>query len=113
MIKLFEDFEDFQQEDIAPTIDLSKIPTWLEFFSSMFEGRRVRIVLGHPDDNNYIEGDVRGFDNGTKYHGKELFYILLENVSCNNEYQQYAPSYTTMGHYDKHLLDPLDRIEII
>jgi len=104
MIQLFEEFE---QDDIdgGGDMDLSLIPTWCDLLNETFKGRKVRIVLGHPGDGNFIEGVVTGFDRGTHVDMMEDIYVLLDNP-----WDQHS---VDSGRYNKHHVRAQDRIQII
>jgi hypothetical protein len=106
---MIKQFEDFEEEDLVPKDDLSNIPTLAQALSTFYEGQRVRIVLGHPANNQYIEGDVRGFEGKGAYPALEL-YILLENIKSNTHW---LDDVIAEGRYSKHQICPNHQIEVV
>ena len=96
------------------------IPTFKEMLESFLVGKRVRIVLGHVDNNEWIEGDVTGFDKGDTsfdvltYHGFSYPYyagnissLIKKNaMNCPVEIMKYllknrhlAPSHASTQYF--------------
>lgn len=89
------------------------IPTFKEMLESYLVGKRVRIVLGHVDNNQSIDGDVVGFDKGDKSFDSDdrhEIYILLENVTSDSKHLEYS---IETGRFNRHYLRLDDRITII
>lgn len=89
------------------------IPTFKEMLESFLVGKRVRIVLGHVDNNEWIEGDVTGFDKGDTSFGSDdryEIYILLENITSNNRWLDHR---IETGGFNRHYLRLDDRITIV
>ena len=89
------------------------IPTFKEMLESYLVGKRVRIVLGHVDNNQSIDGDVVGFDKGDKSFGSDdrhEIYILLENVTTNSKWLE---DRAKDGSFNRHYLRLDDRIVIV
>ncbi len=77
--------------------------------SSFYDSQRVRIVLGHPSNNQYVEGSVKGFEGNGGYPDPNL-YILLDNVTTNSHWLQDS---IDRGVYSRIQICPNHRIEII
>jgi len=89
------------------------VPTFKEMLESFLVGKRVRIVLGHVENDQWIEGDVTGFDKGNNSFNSDdrhEIYILLENVTTNSKWLE---DRAKDGSFNRHYLRLDDRIVIV
>jgi len=62
-----------------------------QHLDSLFTGRKVKIVIGHPSNDTYIIGTVTGFVENTYTIDTQRTLILLKDVTVNKEqYQEYC-----------------------
>ena len=84
--------------------------TFKDHLNNLFLNLKVKITLGHPDNDQHIIGTVVGFDYVEIYPVGVETYILLTDVTTNSEWLQ---DVVKEGKFNRHYLRFDDEIEII